>query len=160
MNCKKAEKHILLQDSGELGTRKTVALEKHLSECKPCQEFKQILTSATQSLSITEEPAVKSMQNVLRAARQNTPSRPHHIPLMVLKPALGLSLAVLIGLNILSNKGPETTSTPSQKSMVLVMNDTQFLEPEDQVVSIMYDGLSDDDLAFNFLMTYEEDSDG
>jgi hypothetical protein len=40
--------------------------------------------------------------------------------------------------------------------MVYTVTETQLLDPDDQVVSIMYDGLSEDDLAFNFLMTYRD----
>ncbi len=40
--------------------------------------------------------------------------------------------------------------------MEFVVTETQLLSAEDQIVSVMYEGLSDDDLAFNFLMTYEE----
>jgi hypothetical protein len=57
------------------------------------------------------------------------------------------SLAIVLGI-ILSN------SSPDKVGMVFTVTETQLLDPDDQVVSVMYEGLSEDDLAFNFLMTY------
>ena len=49
---------------------------------------------------------------------------------------------------------------PNRIGMEIDVTDVQLLTPEDQVVSVMYDGLSEDDLAFNFLMTFEEELEG
>jgi len=40
--------------------------------------------------------------------------------------------------------------------MELEVTNTQMMESEDQIVDVMYSGLSEDDLAFNFFMTFEE----
>ena len=52
--------------------------------------------------------------------------------------------------------GVSRNGTAAQ-SWFYTVTETQLLDSEDQVVSIMYDGLSEDDLAFNFLMTYRDD---
>ena len=162
MNCKKAEKLILLEASGELSSKKLTELNKHLSGCKSCRKF-QKFTNVAMCPTDMEEPTAKSIQNVLRAARQNAPQQASHrnIPLLVLKPALGLTAVVAIALQLLPSNPEAPLSQPvaTSDNMVIVMNDAQFLEPEDQVVNVMYEGLSEDDLAFNFLMTYEGESD-
>ena len=45
---------------------------------------------------------------------------------------------------------------PGKVGMEVVVTEGQLLEPDDQFVNVMYSGLSEDDLAFNFLMTYDE----
>lgn len=150
MKCKDAEKLILLQDSGELPGRQENALSGHLGKCGPCRKFQLALAESRTSVISQEEPSAAAVQNVLRAARTNAPDkRPAGI--FGFKPALAMAASVVIGLGIFF-----TAVNSNKVGMELVVTETQLLEYEDQMVSVMYDGLSEDDLAFNFLMTYEE----
>ncbi|MBN2684190.1 MAG: hypothetical protein JXR40_02825 [Pontiellaceae bacterium] len=156
MKCHKAEKLILLKDADELGSRKIIALEAHLNTCSSCREFTQLMTESTRGLNINEEPPVRAVQNVLRAARQQAPSARRSVPFLMLKPALGFTAAIMIGIAVFSpHGGTNTDQAPAASNgMILVVNDTQFLDGADQVIDVMYSGLSEQDLAFNFIMTY------
>ncbi len=151
MKCNEAEKQILLKDSGELSDRYFEALETHVDTCVSCRRFAQLLAASNQVANLASEPSAISMQNVLRAARVNAPEKKKHASFFGYKPALAslASVVLLIGVlmgNINNNK----------IGMELFVTAAQLLDPEDQVVSVMYEGLSEDDLAFNFLMTYED----
>lgn len=154
MKCNDAEKYMLLNDSGELSDNHVQALDAHVVSCPSCRQFMQILQEASSLVELAEEPSAKSIQDVLRAARVNVPIREHHSVFgykSVL--AAAASIAVLLGLlfgNLNSNK----------IGLEMFLTEAQLLDSEDQVVSVMYDGLSEDDLAFNFLMTYEENLEG
>jgi len=150
MKCNDAEKTILLQSSGELSARNAGALIAHLHDCESCREFQHALLESENGYSTTDEPSPKTMQNVLREARRNAPDR-QHSRIFGLKPVLAMasSLAIILGV-VLSNV------TPDKVGMVFTVTETQLLDSDDQVVSVMYDGLSEDDLAFNFLMTYRD----
>jgi predicted anti-sigma-YlaC factor YlaD len=151
MKCKDAEKAILLKDSGELALRKLGALSDHVHHCASCRAFRHALVEAESLYSQTDEPRGKTLQNVLREARLNAPDK-KHLRLFGLKPVLAMaaSFAIVLGV-FLSNVGPDKVG------MVFTVTETQLLDSDDQVVSVMYDGLSEDDLAFNFLMTYRDD---
>lgn len=157
MKCQRAEKLILLRDADELGSRRAAALEEHLNTCSSCREFAKLMTESMRGVNINEEPSLRAVQNVLRAARQRAPAASRSVPVLMLKPALGFTAAIMIGLAVFSQYGGNNTETvipAASNGMVLVVNDTQFLEPADQVIDVMYSGLSNEDLAFNFLMTY------
>jgi hypothetical protein len=89
------------------------------------------------------------VQNVLREARLNVPEK-KTFALFAWKPVLAMaaSIAVVLGLLMVPDG--------NKVGMELVVTETQLLNSEDQAVSVMYEGLSEDDLAFNFLMTYED----
>ena len=150
MKCNEAEKLILLQDSGELATKWTGKLAVHLNHCEPCRHFQHTLVESQSAFQTLEEPSAKVMQDILREARLNAPTR-KPAQIIRLKPALAMAASALIGLGLFF-----TLFTPGKVGMELVMSETQLFDTEDQIVSIMYSGLSEDDLAFNFLMTYEE----
>ena len=149
MKCYKAEKSVLLLDSGELSTRKSVVLEEHLHTCASCREFRRTLVEPDNLYAPADEPSLKTLQNVLRETRLNAPNR-KHMRILGLKPVLAMaSLAIVLGI-FLSNVSSDKVA------MVFTATETQLLDPDDQVVGVMYDGLSEDDLAFNFLMTYRD----
>jgi hypothetical protein len=149
MKCQKAEKTMLLQDSGERSARKDGALAKHMHGCASCREFQQTLVEAGSLYSLTDGPSLKTLQNVLREARLNAPDR-KHIRVFGLKPVLAMaSLAIVLGV-FLSNVSSDKVG------MIYTTTETQLLDPDDQIVNVMYEGLSEDDLAFNFLMTYRD----
>jgi predicted anti-sigma-YlaC factor YlaD len=151
MKCKDAEKAIMLKDSGELTPRKTGVLTAHLDQCASCRAFQHALTESVRLSSLQDEPSRKTLQNVLREARLNAPDG-KQLPIFGLKPVLAMasSLAIVLGL-FLSNVSPDDVG------LVFNVTEAQLLDPDDQLSSVMYDGLSEDDLAFNFLMTYEDD---
>lgn len=154
MKCTEAQKNILLQDSGELGASGICKLEVHLADCESCRQFKQALLESANLFDAAHEPSVRTVQDVLRTARTHAPTRKHeHV--LGWKPSLAMAASVLIVLGLAFGN-----YNSNKVGLELMVSDAQLLEPEDQVVSIMYDGLSEDDLAFNFLMTYEENFEG
>ena len=153
MKCLDAEKSILLQDSGELGRARTRDLEAHLDGCAACSRFRQLLLESADALHPDHEPSARAVQDVLRTARLTAPARGQQ-PVWGWKPAMAVAAAVMaIGLFF-------GIYSPDRVGIEFDIADAQLLEPEDQVVSIMYDGLSEEDLAFNFLMTFEEEVEG
>ncbi|VGO12971.1 hypothetical protein PDESU_01525 [Pontiella desulfatans] len=149
MKCQDAEQRILLHDSGEMPPKQAAALESHLRRCEPCNQFQQALAESHKVFQIQEEPSAKALQNVLREARRHAPEK-KQANLWFLKPALAMAAVVAIALGFFFS-----TSASDKVGMELTVSKTQLMEGEDQMVSLMYDGLSEDDLAFNFLMTYE-----
>ena len=148
MKCKHAEKLILLRDSGELAGHQTDALSIHLGGCERCRGFQQAIVESKFAFPM-EEPRAKVMQDILREARLNAPQKkPARI--FGLKPALAMAASAMIGLGLFLS-----TVGPGKVGMELDVSETQLLEANDQMISVMYSGLSEDDLAFNFLMTYE-----
>ena len=154
MKCEKAEKHILLQDSGELADHLTSPLAAHLQNCDPCQQFQHALLESHNSVQLTEEPSIKIIQDVLREARQNAPEK-KPAAFGALRPIIGVAASLAIGLGVFF-----TAFSSDQVGMELVVTETQLLKSADQLVSVMYEGLSEDDLAFNFFMTYEGEFEG
>jgi anti-sigma factor RsiW len=151
MNCQDAEKWILLQDSGELPAKHINALAAHLHDCEACQQFQFSLIESKHAFQATNEPTTNAIQNVLREARINAPEK-KRASLWVLRPAVAMAASLLIGLGVFFS----STGSGNKVGMELVVTETQLLSTEDQISSVMYSGFSDDDLAFNFLMTYEE----
>lgn len=150
MKCNHAERLILLQDSGEAAAGKAGALVAHLHDCGDCRRFQHALMEAHGSAEALAEPSAKVVLDILREARLAAPQR-KSASRFLWKPAFATAAAVVVGLGFLV---PALLSNPV--GMELVVTATQLMEPEDQIVSVMYSGLSEDDLAFNFVMTYEE----
>ncbi len=150
MKCNEAEKWILLQDSGEDSGKHGGALAAHLHDCDACQRFQHALMVARDSSLATDEPAVAILNNIKREARRRAPE-PKKALLIYWKPALAAAASVMIALGLFLS-----TFSPDRVGLELVMNDAELLDTQDQAISIMYASLSEDDLAFNFLMTYEE----
>lgn len=150
MKCHDAEKYILLQESGELPTGKANALATHLHDCEPCREFQFALFESHATQIPQAEPSAKVLQNVLREARLNAPAQ-RKAQIFAWKPALAMAASFVIALGLFLG-----AVSPDKVGLELVVTETQMLESEDQLVSVMYSGVSEDDLAFNFLMTYEE----
>ena len=129
-------------------------LAAHLHDCDPCRQFQHILIESQYATQSMEEPSTKVMQNILREARLNAPAmKPAKI--FMLRPLVGIAASLLIGLSLFF-----TAFSPDKVGMELVVSETQLLDSTDQIVSVMYSGLSEDDLAFNFLMTYSGNEQG
>ena len=150
MKCNKAEKEILLQDAdGATGNREAV-LAAHLKQCGKCRTFQQLVTESKLAFGVMEEPKEATIHNILRQARLNAPRR-KPVKIFGLKPVWAMAASVMIGLGFFfSGIGP------GKVGMELDVTDAQMMECEDQFITVMYSGLSEDDLAFNFLMTFEE----
>lgn len=150
MKCNKAEKQILLKDSGESLGKHGGALVSHLHDCEPCRRFQHALEESHGIARATAEPSEAILNNIKREARKRIPEPsqglfPHW------KPALATAASAMIALGLFLS-----IFSPDRVGLELVMSDTELLDTQDQAISAMYDGLSEDDLAFNFLMTYEE----
>ncbi|RLA59613.1 MAG: hypothetical protein DRQ89_13825 [Epsilonproteobacteria bacterium] len=150
MKCNKAEKWVLLKDSGELATQHGGALAAHLNNCEACRRFQHALVVAQDGFQTVEEPSVALLNNINRETRRLAPE-PKQTKILYWKPAIAMAASVMIGLGIFF-----TAFRPDTIGLELIVTEMQMLDTQDQIVSVMYSGLSEDDLAFNFLMTYEE----
>lgn len=154
MKCEKVQKLMLLQDSGELGAHSERVLEEHILGCDTCRGFKRLLIETKEHVETADGPREKVLQDIKRAARLQTPALKKHNA-FYWKPAFATVATVLIGLGLFFS-----SFRPDSVGLELVLEDTQLLSTEDQAVRVMYNGLSEDDLAFNFLMTYEDNGQG
>ena len=154
MKCNEAEKWILLKDSSELATKHEGALVVHLHDCEACRRFQYALLKSQDGFKILAEPSETILDNIKREARRLAPE-PKQAKVFYWKPALAMAATILIGLGIFF-----TTVLSDTVGLELIMTETELLDPQDQIVSVMYSGLSEEDLAFNFIMTYEEDFEG
>ena len=150
MKCQEAEQFILLQDSGEMAENMANPLAAHLHDCDPCQQFQHAMFESHNAFEKLEEPNSKLIQDILREARLQAPEK-KKAKTILFRPAWAVAASLLIGLGIFF-----TNFSPNRVGMELMVTDTQMLSSSDQMASVMYGALSDDDLAFNFLMTYEE----
>ena len=154
MKCQNAEKLILLKDEGTLSGKLAEGLAAHLAGCPPCRSFQDTLLESKQLFPALDEPSATVVQNVLREARLNAPAK-KQAPVFGWRPALAMAASVAIVLGIFF-----AAFTPDRVGMELVVTENQLLDYEDSLVNVMYSGLSEDDLAFNFLMTYEGNGQG
>jgi|GEM_PF-2676155 len=154
MKCTKAEQRLLLADSGELADRRERVLEQHVAGCEDCRHFQHALQEAKSHFPTVGAPSEKVVQNIQREARILAPAY-QQTKVFYWKPAFALAATVFIGLGIFF-----AAVRPDTVGLELMMADTDLLESDDQIVSVMYSGLSEDDLAFNFLMTYEGNGQG
>jgi predicted anti-sigma-YlaC factor YlaD len=147
MKCNDAQKWLLLADEKKFST----ALTAHLNQCPDCREFQQILIQSQTQFQATEEPPSTILNNVKREARLRAPTPQQRSTLRYWKPMLATAASMMIVLGlVLSNTHLDRVG------LELVMSDADLFNTQDQVVSIMYNNLTDDDLAFDFLMSYEE----
>jgi len=154
MKCSEAKNQILLQDTGEQAKKQIEALLSHLRKCDECRQFQEQLPLIRKNFQPLEEPPVAVLNEIKREARRLAPEG-KQAKTLYWKPALAMAASVLIGLGIFLGN-----VHPNRVGLELVLTETELLAPADQAIDIMYGGLSDDDLAFNFLMTYEEESEG
>ena len=152
MKCNEAEKCIRLQDSGEISGKHGGALAAHLHGCEACRRFQHALAGSRSIVQASEEPSEAILNNIKREARRRVPEQ-KQATFIYWKPAVAMAASVMIALGMFLS-----VFRPDHIGLELVMTETELLGSQDQIVSVMYGGLSDDDLAFNFLMTYEEGS--
>lgn len=152
MKCSKAEKMILLQDSGELAGRHNGALVAHLHDCEPCRRFQHALVESQRAFPPMGEPSAHVLNNIMREARKLAPES-KQIRFAYWKPAVAMAAALMIGLGFFF-----ASIRPDAVGLEMVMTETDLLNASEQIVSVMYSGLSEDDLAFNFLMTSGQES--
>ena len=150
MTCKTAEKLILLQDSGELTGDRSDALITHLHACGNCRDYKMSIMETKLAIPTMEEPDALLVKNILREARLLAPKK-KMIRIFSLRPALAMAASLVVALGLfLSSLGS------GKVGMEMDVSESQLMESSDQIVDVMYSALSEDDLAFNFLMTFEE----
>lgn len=150
MKCNEAELWILLQDSNELATSKQKILNDHLKQCTSCIQFQANLDLLQENTCPMEEPSPFIINNINREARKEAP-QPKLSLVRSWKPAIGIAAGLLMALGLFFSKTPVPAA-----GIDLTFTETELLEPHDQLIDVMYSGLSEDDLAFNFLMTYDE----
>jgi len=66
MNCKTAQKYVLLEQSGELAPRKQYLLNEHLDRCASCAEFSAYTRGLTRAASIKSDESVVSESTIQR----------------------------------------------------------------------------------------------
>jgi predicted anti-sigma-YlaC factor YlaD len=155
MKCNEAKNLLLLKESGELSRPKeTTLLSSHLQTCAECRQFEKTLIQSRLLFQPLEEPPAAVLNEIKREARRTAPHS-KRIKTLYWKPALAMAASALIALGLFF-----THTRPAAGGLELVLTETELLTPADQAIDVMYSGLSDDDLAFNFLMTYEEASEG
>ena len=152
MKCSQAEKMILLQDSRELAERHSSALVSHLHDCEPCRRFQHALIESQDAFQPVAEPSAHILNNIKREARRLAPET-KRIRFVYWKPAVAMAAGLLMGLGFFFS-----AVRPDSVGLEMVMTETDLLNASDQVVRVMYSAPSEDDLAFNFLMTYEQES--
>ncbi len=150
MKCNEAEKLILLQDSGEMAKKKRSGLTTHLHDCKPCHRFQHTVMESQEAFKATDEPPIAVLNHVKREARWLAPEKGRKI--LIFNPAVALAAALLIGLGVFFS-----TLRYNQIGLELILTETELLDTSDQIVRVMYNGLTEDDLAFNFIMTFDEE---
>ena len=154
MKCHYAEKLMLLQHYGPISDRKSGAIAAHRNECPSCREFHKVLSAAQNTIEVREEPSLRVVQNILREARINAPEK-KKVRILVSRPVLAMAASVVMVLGIFFS-----AFNPGRVGMEMVVTEAQLMNTEDQITSVMYSGLSEDDLAFNFFMTYEGNGQG
>lgn len=71
MNCRKAERWILLMSSGELSLRKRIRLERHISTCPRCRAYQddiERILSVSQEALLSGEPGKDTLASIRHAA--------------------------------------------------------------------------------------------
>lgn len=105
MNCRQAERWILLLRSGELPSRKRMRLERHVCVCPRCATYREdvdrIMAEAKQSLP-SGQPGVDSLAAIRNAARAEIPGKREtrsvvgSLVFVAWRPLLAFAAAVLI----------------------------------------------------------------
>lgn len=150
MRCPEIEKLILLQDAGKLSAARAEKLAAHLLGCADCRDFQQALRAVRTVPDVLEEPGAAVVNNVLREARCRAPQS-RRVVHFGLKPALAMAASLVIALGLFL-----TANQPGKVGLELEVTARQLMDSEDQIVDVMYGGLSEDDLVFNFAMTFDE----
>lgn len=151
MNCKHYQKQILLQDAGELPKRQRIRLAHHIQACPACHALQEEIQTLHSASRANAEPSNAVLSSVHRMARQMAPTPRRATAYPLFKPAFVGAVASLAILLALIAK----PSSSDKAYTEFVLLDAQLLEPHEQVAHVINNGFSDDDLAFNFLMTYD-----
>ena len=156
MKCSEAKKRILMRDSGELKPSAGAGLVSHLRSCAECRRFEEALRVSREAFQPLEEPSAAVLAEIKREARRLAPQR-RPVLVSLWKPALAMAASLLVVLGIhLGRAGTGKGEGQGEGGLTA----TQLLDPQDQVVEVMYAALSDDDLAFDFLMSYDGADEG
>jgi len=147
MKCFEAEKWILLKDSGELDAKRRKLLQAHLENCESCSEFEQMLKTVKPACEVYVEPPAEAVYNVLRNARNRRGKK--SLRMLYWKPALALAASVLIVLGLFFSY------LKPAREVVPVFTENDILDLDTQILTVMESGLSEDDMVFDFLMTYQ-----
>lgn len=150
MKCKDAEKWIMLEDSAEKTGKHGGALAAHLHDCDACRRFQHALAESHEVFPMVNEPSEAVLNTIKREARRLAPES-RRAEIRYWKPALAMAASLMICLGLFLS-----VFRPDRVGLELMMTETDLFDTQDQIVSVMYSGLSEDDLAFNFLMTYDE----
>ena len=152
MKCNEAEKWLIIEDSGENSGKHGGALAAHLHDCEACRRFQHALEESREVFETLNGPTDAVLNNIKHEASRLVPAS-RHTEIRYWKPALAMAASVMIGLGLFLS-----VFRPDHVGLELVMTETDLFNTQDQIVSVMYSGLSEDDLAFNFLMTYDEET--
>jgi len=146
MTCEKTKNQILLEDTARLSAE----VSTHLKQCESCRDFQQIVTQSKKIFLPADQPSEALVDQIKNEAQRLAPSRSLKI-WRRLRPTLAMaaSFAILLGFVL--------TNTPQTEGISgLTLNETDLLNSQDQLLNVTTESFSEDDLAFNFMMTDDD----
>ena len=146
MTCENIKNQILLKDTAALSSE----VLAHIKQCQSCHEFQQTLKQSQHLFQPADQPSEALLNEVKREARRQTPSRSLHI-WRRLRPLLASAASITILLGIVFTRHPQQKINPA-----IPFAEIEILDAQDQVASAVNESFSEDELAFNFIMTYDD----
>jgi len=146
MTCENIKNQILLKEPAALSPE----VLAHIKRCSSCQEFQQTLSQSQHLFQPTDQPSEALLNKIKHEARRQVPSHSLHI-WRRLRPLLATAASVTILLGIVLTRHPQQKINPA-----IPFAEIELLDAQDQVASAVNESFSEDELAFNFVMTYDD----
>lgn len=114
MNCRQAERQILIERDGALDEGQRAALVAHIAECTRCNEMRSLLSTAVESLQQSganvriPDPELE-WQKVRREIR-NAPSKEHRSLFTWIAIPMAAAAALALGVYVMPTHPTETTA--------------------------------------------------
>jgi len=145
--CEQIKNQILLEDKEGLPSE----VLTHLEYCESCREFHGMIARFKTSplFAAKDEPSLDVLNEVKREIRRRVPSRSLTV-WRRWRPALVMAASFVVLLAFVLQK-----NTPQTANVGIVLTEMDVLDSQEQVANAMNDSFSEDDLAFNFVMTYD-----
>jgi hypothetical protein len=158
MNCKRAEKFLLLSFDGRLGEKDRALLDDHLESCSLCREKEKDYRQILSLLRIkAPEPLPHFEQRLLAKLEEQEKSSPALFSKQwaVRAMAVSLAVAILFGIGVLFFR-PQESLELSQAEILLLRNENPLAEaatileqkkPEDRNMMLIFAASETRDLA-------------